>query len=86
MISVQEHYVAWAGLLTELDEAREHLEALVKTMSDAGSIEESVFAVNLGHVFAHLNRAWHSCKEPTQVSEQQWEVFSAFPKDLKPVG
>ena len=86
MINAQQQYVAWSGLLTELDEAREHLEALIKSMNEASSVEESVFAVDLGHIYAHLNRAWHSRNEPTEISEQQWAAFSAFPKDLNPVG
>jgi hypothetical protein len=86
MINAQEHNVAWAGLLTELDEAREHLEEVIKSMHGAGSIDESVFAVDLGHVFAHLNRAWHSRNQASEISEEQWNSFSQFPQDLKPVG
>ena len=86
MINAQQHPVAWVGLLTELEDAREHLEGLIKSMNDVGSIEESVFGVDLGHVFAHLNRAWHSRNQTSEISEHQWPSFSQFPKDLKPVG
>ena len=87
MINAHEHPVAWAMLLTELDEAREHLDDLVNTMHRDGNIdEESEFAVHLGHVFAHLNRAWHSRNQDAEISEQQWPLFSAFPTDLQPIG
>lgn len=49
MINEKENPVAWAMLLTELDEAREHLDALINQISEAGAInEESEFPVYLG--------------------------------------
>jgi len=86
MINAKDHYTAWAGLLMELDEVREHLDGLINKMNEAGTIEESVFAVDLGHVYAHLNRIWHSRSQVTEITEEQWSAFSQFPKDLKPVG
>ena len=86
MVNEKEHPLGWIGLLTELDEAREHLEDLVKEMNSAGSADESEFAVHLGHVFAHLNRAWHSRNQNAEISEEQWSSFSQFPNDLDPVG
>ena len=86
MINAKEHYVAWAGLITELDEAREHLEKLTNDINSQGLIDESEFAVYLGHVFAHLNRAWHSRNQASEITEEQWVPFSQFPTDLQPVG
>jgi hypothetical protein len=87
MINNKENPVAWAMLITELDEAREHLEDLINEMSESGAIDdESEFSVYLGHVYAHLNRAWHSRNQDEEISEKQWLVFSQFPKDIKPVG
>ncbi len=87
MINEKENPVAWAMLLTELDEAREHLEALINQMSKSGTIdEESEFPVYLGHVYAHLNRVWHSRNQDEPISEEQWPLYSQFPKDIKPVG
>ena len=86
MINAKEHPVAWAALITELDEAREHLEGIVEKLSCVGGAEESELAVGLGHVFAHLNRAWHSRNQASEISEQQWSAFSQFPQDLHPVG
>ena len=86
MITNAEEPVAWALLLTELDEAREHLEEVLKGMNDSGAIEDSEFEVHLGHVYAHLNRAWNSRNQNTEITEEQWAVFSQFPRDLDPVG
>ena len=49
-------------LLTELDEAREHLGSLINKMAEFNVIDESVYAVYLGHVFAQLNHAWNRCR------------------------
>jgi hypothetical protein len=65
----------------ELDDVGEHLETLIAKMKDPGSIEESTFAIDLGHTYAHFNRIWHS-----KLTEKQWEEFSKFPTDLRPVG
>lgn len=86
MINKTENPVSWTLLLTELDEAREHLESLTNKMNETGSIDDSEFSVDLGHVYAHLNRAWHSRNQDAEITEEQWPVFSQFPKDIKPVG
>jgi hypothetical protein len=62
MINNKDNPVAWALLVTELDEAREHLESLTNEMVKAGTIEDTEFAVQLGHIYAHLNRVWHSAR------------------------
>jgi hypothetical protein len=86
MINQKDHYVAWALLLTEMDEAREHLQDLIEKMHRDGRIEDEEFAVDLGHIYAHLNRVWHSRSQASEITEAQWPEFSEFPKDLKPVG
>lgn len=86
MINETENPVEWAMLITELDEAREHLESLIKTMAEAKSVAESEYAIQLGHVFAHLNRAWNSRSLEGQIGDREWQTYSAFPDDLDPVG
>lgn len=77
----------WAMLVQELDDAREHLEALVATMVADGRIDQPDFAVQLGHVYAHLNRAWNGRSDPeAAISDASWDVTSRFPADLNPVG
>ena len=86
MINEKEHCAAWALLLSELDEAHEHLKSLIQKMHHDGAIEEADFAVDLGHVYAHLNRVWHSRNQESEITGKQWPTFSQFPKDLNPVG
>jgi hypothetical protein len=86
MINAKDHSVAWASFVTELDEAREHLEALSEKLVREGSCDESDLAVDLGHIYAHLNRAWHSRDQDDAITSEQWQEFSGFPTDLTPVG
>jgi len=86
MISDAEYPVEWAMLITELDDAREHLESLTNKMTKSGVIDEADYAVQLGHVCAHLNRAWNSRSLKGEISEEDWERYSRFPDDLQPVG
>jgi hypothetical protein len=87
MLNQNQHPVAWALLIYELTDAREHLDNLIQQMS-AGAIDDEVFAVDLGHVFAHLNRAWHGRNDSAlaDLSQSQHKERSRFPSDLKAVG
>jgi len=86
MISNSDSPVAWAMLLTELDEARDHLESLIGKMTKSNEIDDSEYAVDIGHVFAHLNRAWNSRDLQGSIPEDKWDKYSQFPADLQPVG
>ena len=55
-------------------------------MAEVESVDESEYAVQLGHVFAHLNRAWNSRNLKGQIGDSEWQNYSAFPDDLDPVG
>ena len=73
----------------ELDDAAEALATLLREMK-AEDFGEPEFRVNLGHVYAHLNRAWHMRNATTDAaldpSEEQREAWTQFPTDLEPVG
>lgn len=86
MINQKDNYVAWAILVEDLDEARTHLQKLIETMTKRGNYDESEFGVELGHIYAHLNRVWNSRNQVSEITSEQWSVFSQFPKDLQPVG
>lgn len=87
MINQTDYPVAWALLLYEIDEVREHLESLAKQMSEAGRIDEEELEVQIGHVYAHLNRIWHRRDNGSgELTREQWEAFSRFPDDIEPVG
>jgi hypothetical protein len=88
MLNYRDHPVAWAMLMYELDDASEHLESLINQMQVAGAIDEEDFAVQLGHVFAHLNRAWNGRDDETLAdqTQEEHELRSRFPPDLHPGG
>ena len=83
MINQRENYVTWALLLHELEDAREHLENLIREMSNGGEINEADFRVDLGHVYAHLNRAWNGRNEADEPNSELWEAQSQLPNDLE---
>ena len=90
MITQQSHPVEWAMLVTELSEAHEHLGALIDRMvRDAHADpdgDDTTFRIDLGHVFAHLNRAWHTRDHEGDISHERFRHFSRMPDDLEPVG
>jgi hypothetical protein len=49
-------------------------------------MDDATFAVHLGHVYAHLNRVWHSRNSAAEISDDLRDKYSQFPIDLKPVG
>jgi hypothetical protein len=51
-------------------------------------IEED-FGVQIGHIFAHLNRAWNGRNDPQGMknpTDEQRSVLTSFPIDLEPCG
>jgi len=86
MIDPAKQPVAWSQLLYELEDAHEHLGDLIRELSTSGAQDDSEFAVHLGHVYAHLNRAWHSRNQAEAISKEQWPQYSQFPSDMCPVG
>ncbi len=88
MLTLEQHPVSWSLLLYELSDATDHLGTLVSEMSEAGEIDEHDFAVQLGHVYAHLNRVWN-CRANAQfdqLSANDYNQASKFPSDLNPLG
>jgi hypothetical protein len=85
MINKQKHPVAWAALMYELEDAREHLSHLISEIESDPDYSEGNFRVDLGHVYAHLNRAWHGRNAVNGLPEKDWQSASQFPQDLEPV-
>ena len=86
MINLQNNQKEWTTLMYELEDAKEHLEDLIKQMNAKGRVEEVEYEINLGHVFAHLNRAWNSRSLIGEYSHHTRSEISAFPKDIEPCG
>lgn len=84
MIDKKLQPVEWAAFMYELEDAREHLEKLIKDHDQSADDGEEEFRVDLGHVYAHLNRAWR--RSLKDLADEEWEEASQFPGDLKIVG
>lgn len=85
MINQSTNPAEWALLIYEVDDAKEHLQGLLEQMAQ-GKIDEMDYQVQLGHIYAHLNRAWNTRNKLGECSDEEREAFSAFPKDIKPYG
>jgi hypothetical protein len=88
MLNNTENPVAWPILVYELEDAKDHLVRLIDEMAREGAIDPEGFAVDLGHIFAHLNRAWNGRNDPNyhEWTQDEREHRSQFPSDLTPVG
>lgn len=84
MISKEENPVEWAAFLYELEDAKEHLESLIKDIQTDPEYDENVLRIDLGHVYSHLNRAWQRQKLARDFSDEEWTAASQFPNDLPP--
>ena len=84
MINRKDNYVVWALLTDELADAREHLQDLIDRMEQEEDSDEVAFRYSLGHIYSHLNRAWNRRNERQELSDEQWDAFSQFPKDIEP--
>ncbi|NDI84367.1 hypothetical protein [Undibacterium crateris] len=85
MINKQNNPVGWAMLMYELEDAKEHLSNLITEIESDPEYEEANLRIDLGHVYSHLNRAWHRRDKVDDVSEQEWIEASKFPSDLEPI-
>ena len=85
MIERDKHPVGWAMLMYELEDAHEHLGNLIRQIASDPGYGEEDFRVDLGHVYAHLNLAWHSRNVQEGLSDEEREVAVRFPTDLSPV-
>jgi hypothetical protein len=86
MIERETHPVGWALLMYELDDAHDHLGNLLKNIAENPEFSEGDLRVELGHVYAHLNRAWSRRNVPDDLSKSEWEAASEYPSDLDPIG
>ncbi|MES2676675.1 MAG: hypothetical protein V4660_20730 [Pseudomonadota bacterium] len=86
MINNDENPVAWALMLMELDEAKEHLEKLTNQMAVDNLIDEEDFKIQLFHVMTHLNRIWNGRNQDEEESHQNFSISSNTPTEFVPVG
>ena len=84
MISKDKNPVEWAAFLYELEDAKEHLEALINDVQATPEYDEIALKIDLGHVYSHLNRAWQRQKLARDFSDEEWTAASQFPNDVQP--
>lgn len=83
MIDKRLQPVEWSEFMYELEDALEHLGKLIKDAEQVKDYDDAALRVDLGHVYAHLNRAWR--RSTRALAETDWEWASRFPEDLSPV-
>jgi hypothetical protein len=87
MINAKDNPVAWAMLLYEISDAHEHLAALADQMASNDRIDDEDYAVQIGHAYAHINRAWNGRYETSEkTTNEQRSASSKFPADIEPCG
>jgi len=88
MIDRNKEPVSFAAFMHELSDAQEHLQKLISDIEKGSEYGNEELTIDLGHVYAHLNRAWNT-RERTDNHpidyDSEWDAISAFPSDLKPV-
>ena len=86
MITKKDNYAEWALLVYELDDAKEHLETLMREMSERPDFAEEDYRIHLGHIYSHPNRVWNRREHVgTELAEEQFQEFSRFPDDIEPI-
>ncbi|MDB5869285.1 MAG: hypothetical protein JWP96_1617 [Polaromonas sp.] len=75
----------WSDFMYELEDAKEHLAKLIADLNDDPDYDETNLRIDLGHVFSHLNRAWHRRGMTKDFSDEEWKLASNFPGDLEPI-
>lgn len=85
MINRSDNPLGWMMLITELEDAHEHLGKLIQEISTQSEYSEPELRIDLGHVYAHLNRAWQRRLVAEDFSDAEWVAAAIFPSDIKPV-
>jgi hypothetical protein len=86
MINRKHNPVGWAFLQDELVDAHEHLGNLIKDLSGDPDYDENNLRIDLGHVYAHLNRAWYRRNVREDFPSSDWDKATSFPGDIEPAG
>ena len=86
MINKKDNPVEWSILLYELEDLADHSTKLIEEMQTNPSYGEEEFAIDIGHLYAHLNRAWNSRNFNKEPTEDEWQKNTEFPSDIQPVG
>lgn len=86
MINRNQHPLGWALFMYELEDAQEHLSDLIASLSTRSDVCEVDLRIALGHVYAHLNRAWFRRNVAEDFADADRDTATQFPEDIDPVG
>ncbi len=89
MINRKQNPVAYSAIQFELSDAIEHLKELTKNMHADAEYSDEEFAIELGHIYAHLNRSWNIRNRgdlELNIVEKEWGELSNFPSDIEICG
>lgn len=84
MISKKSDPVEWSAFVYELEDAKEHLEQLISDLESDPGFDEPKLRIDLGHIYSHLNRAWHRRNLKGDLNDEEWKQASQFPQDCDP--
>ena len=85
MINLKDNPVQWALWLSEFDEAHEHLGKLINSLTSDAAYDEAALKVDMGHIMAHLNRCWARRNSTSDMTNEEFDAFREYPKDLPPI-
>jgi hypothetical protein len=85
MIDANANPVQWAFLMEELNEAHEHLGKMISEMRAHSDYGESRLRVDMGHIMAHLNRAWTRRNFTRDLTDEEWAALREYPQDFRPI-
>ena len=86
MINKNDHPVEWASMISDFDEIRDHIQTLINEMDNSKDYSEEEFSVDVGHLYAHLNRIWNGRNRTGEITDDEWTEDSKFPNDIEPIG
>jgi hypothetical protein len=87
MITKTSNPVEWAMLMYELDDAKEHLETLIREMTKDSDFAEEDYRIQMAHIFSHLNRAWNTrdLLGTAEGTHEEFNELGRFPNDIEPI-
>ena len=80
-MNAKDNPVAWAMLISELEDIQEHTKSLMDDLLKEGALDELEYEIDIAHIYSHLNRAWHRRKFEDDLTDEEWERASKLPTD-----
>ena len=83
LIRAEDDLLTWGMILHQLTEAHTHLGQLISDIQTDSQFDEVDAMIQLGHIYAHLNRFWHGRTIPGgNIDAMYTDENSSFPDDV----